>query len=229
MEVIPGVHTIEGLSFGRSYIYEETGRLTLIDTSMPSNGEKIFAAIERLGRRPDDVRRVIVTHCHVDHAGSLAAIVERTGAEVLVHALDAPVLRGEEGSRGPNPRGALRLLTPLLRLASRTAAPVPNVREVADGEEIDLDGGARLIHVPGHTMGSLAVYVPSRRVLFTGDAAANVFGLKSQIGFFTEDYHRADASFAILAELDFEVACFGHGKPLDKAASTAFRRLAEKL
>ena len=81
-------------------------------------------------------------------------------------------------------------------------------------------------------MGSISIYLPARRLLFAGDAAANALGLgppSGPFGMFNEDKAAARASFRKLAELDFEVACFGHGAPLDKEASLAFRRAAEKL
>jgi glyoxylase-like metal-dependent hydrolase (beta-lactamase superfamily II) len=227
MEVLPGVHAIETLPFGRAYLYQEADRLTLIDTSQPGNAELILSAIESIGGRPEDLRQIIVTHWHVDHAGSLADVAERTGAQVLVHALDAPVVRGERAGAGP--RGVWRPLGPLFRRAGPKQRGARVDRELQDGDEIDLDGGARIVYVPGHTAGSIAVYVPARRLLFTGDAAANAFGLKPTIGIFTEDARQARASFRKLAQLDFEVACFGHGAPLDRDASRAFRRLEEKL
>ncbi len=227
MEIVPGVHTIERLGVGRAYLYAEADRLTLIDTGLAGSAERIFAAVERLGRRPEDVRQIVVTHHHRDHAGSLVDVIERSGAQVLVHALDAPVVRGERPA--PAPR-ALRFW-----LRVRRAQPSPPARvdrELQDGDEIDLEGGATVVHVPGHTAGSIAVFVPSRRLLFAGDAATNVAGLRppaGPFGIFNEDRARVKQSFAKLAELDFDVACFGHGAPLDRDASRAFRRVAERL
>ena len=89
-----------------------------------------------------------------------------------------------------------------------------------------------MLHVPGHTMGSIALYLPGRKMLFSGDAAANALGLgppSGPFGMFNEDREQVKESFRRLAQLDFEVACFGHGKPLDKEASLAFRRAADKL
>jgi glyoxylase-like metal-dependent hydrolase (beta-lactamase superfamily II) len=148
---------------------------------------------------------------------------------VLVHALDAPVLRGERAPAGPSGGGLWKLVYPFVARGAKPPKPSRVDRELADGDEIELDGGARIVHTPGHTPGSIAVYVPSRRLLFAGDAAANLFGLRPPIGMFTEDHIEARASIRKLAQLDFDVVCFGHGKPLDKDASRAFRRLAEKL
>jgi glyoxylase-like metal-dependent hydrolase (beta-lactamase superfamily II) len=232
MEIVPGVHAIENLGVGRAYLYQEADRLTLIDTGLAGRAERIFAAIEAIGRRPEDLRQIVITHCHNDHIGSLAVVVERTNAQVLVHALDAPVVRGDQPPAGANPRGAWRIVTPLLSLFPQRIATTRVDRELRDGDEIDLDGGARVVHTPGHTPGSVALYLPSKRLLFTGDAAANAFGLgppSGPFGLFNDDHAQARESFRKLAQLDFDVACFGHGKPLDKDASLAFRRAAEKV
>ncbi len=228
MEIIAGVHGIERLGAGRAYLYQEADRLTLIDTGLAGSADRILGAIERIGRKPKDLRQIVITHHHRDHAGSVAEVVERTKAQVLVHALDAPVVRGE---RTPPRATGGRLWRLLYRLGPRPKPlqPARVDRELADGDEIELDSGARVVHVPGHTMGSVAVYVPGRKLLFAGDAAANLFGLRPTIGMFTENHAQARASFRTLAELDFDVACFGHGPPLDRDASRAFRRLAEKL
>ena len=232
MEIIPGVHAIEKLGVGRAYLYQEADRLTLIDTGLANSADRVFAAIEAIGRRPEDLRQIVITHHHGDHTGSLAAIVERTKAQVLVHTLDAPIVRGEQPPPGPRTDGVARILGPLLARGSRPATPARVDRELQDGDEIDLDGGARVLHVPGHTAGSIALHVPAKRLLLAGDAAANTFGLgppSGPFGLFNEDQAQARASFRKLAELDFEVACFGHGRPLDREASLAFRRAAEKL
>jgi glyoxylase-like metal-dependent hydrolase (beta-lactamase superfamily II) len=100
---------------------------------------------------------------------------------------------------------------------------------VIDGDELEIEGGAQVVHVPGHTAGSIAIYVPKRRMLFTGDAAARMPDGEVIVGVFNVDLQQAKASFRRLAELDFGAAFFGHGAPMDKDASLAFRKLAERL
>ena len=102
-------------------------------------------------------------------------------------------------------------------------------RELNDGDEVDLGDGARIIHTPGHTPGSISVYLPKRKLLFAGDAVANLLGVRPPIGWFTEDRADARASIRKLAELDFDVVLFGHGQSLSRDASRAFRKLAGKL
>ena len=232
MEIIPGVHAIDQLGVGRAYLYEERDRLTLIDTGVSGSAKRLYAAIEAIGRKPQDLHQIVVTHHHLDHIGALAEVVERTNAQVLVHTIDAPVVRGEQEAPRPRATGITRLLAQLFARFQQRPKPSRVDRELADGDEIDLDGGARVLHVPGHTAGSIALHLPGRRLLFSGDAAVNALGLgppSGPFGMFNEDQAQARESFRKLADLDFEVACFGHGRPLDREASLAFRRAAEKL
>ncbi len=96
--------------------------------------------------------------------------------------------------------------------------------EVADGDVLDFGGGARTVHVPGHTDGSIAVHLPHHGVLFTGDAVAvSPVDGEVMLGVFNVDRDRAVDSFRKLADLDAEVACFGHGDPVTGGAARALR------
>jgi glyoxylase-like metal-dependent hydrolase (beta-lactamase superfamily II) len=232
MEIVPGVHAIDNLRVGRAYLFAEADRLTLIDTGLSGSAEKILAAIDKIGRRPQDLRQIVITHYHADHAGSLADLVERTKAQVLAHSIDAAVVRGERRPGDADRHGFAALLTPIIGRSAAPPAPARVDRELADGDEIDLGGIARIVHAPGHTPGSIAVYLPGRKLVFAGDAAANVFGVgppQGPLGLFNEDQAAARVSFSKLAALDFDAVFFGHGKPMDKDASLAFRKVAERL
>jgi glyoxylase-like metal-dependent hydrolase (beta-lactamase superfamily II) len=236
MEIVPGVHTIDSLGMGRAYLAIDADRVTIIDTGLKGSGERVLRAVQTAGRKPEDVRQIVISHHHGDHAGGLAELVERTsaqggsasggGAQVMVHALDAPVVRGERPPPGPSSGG---LLKPLLASMSRPAPAARVDRELADGDEIDALEGIRVVHTPGHTPGSTSLYCAKRRLLFVGDAAANIFGLRPAIGWFTEDAARAKESLRKLAALDFEAVFFGHGRPIAKEAALRFRRFVEKL
>jgi glyoxylase-like metal-dependent hydrolase (beta-lactamase superfamily II) len=206
MEIVPGVHTIDNLSMGRAYLAVDVDRVTVIDTGLKGSAERVLRAVEAAGRKPQDVRQIVITHHHGDHAGSLAELAERTGAQVMVHALDAPIVRGDRPPPGPSSGGLLKPL--LARMAQ--AAPAARVdRELSDGDEIDALDGIQVVHTPGHTPGSICLYSPKRRLLFVGDTAANLFRLRGPIGWFTEDMAQAKESIRKLATLDFEVVFFG--------------------
>lgn len=232
MAIVEGVHAIESLGIGRAYLYQEQDRLTLIDTGLANSADDIFGAIEKIGRKPEDLSQIFVTHHHRDHMGSLATVIERSDAKVYAHKIEAPVIRGDQPPPDPAPNTMRTLLRPFLGGGAAVADPARVDHEVDDGDEIDVGGGATVIHTPGHTLGSAALFLTKHKILFSGDAAAHVFGLgppSGPFGLFNEDRAQAAQSFKKLAELDFDRAFFGHGKPLDGAASELFRRAADQL
>ncbi|MCH8025780.1 MAG: MBL fold metallo-hydrolase [Chloroflexi bacterium] len=233
MGIDESVHAIESLGIGRAYVYQEQDRLTLIDTGLGGSADKIFAVVEKIGRKPEDIRQIFITHHHGDHIGSLAEVIARSnGAQVLAHKLDAPVIRGDQPPPMPKMTGLRALLKPLTAQGLKPAAEARVDRELEDGDQVDVGGGAKVLHVPGHTAGSIALYIPKQRILFSGDAAVRALGLGPPSGLFgiaNVDREQATRSFIRLAELDFDRAFFGHGKPLDGEASALFRRAADQL
>jgi glyoxylase-like metal-dependent hydrolase (beta-lactamase superfamily II) len=162
--------------------------------------------------------------------GSLADLKEASDAKSYVHPADSPIVRGDEPQPGPNRSTLLgRFVGPLVeRLSPEPTAASVDV-EVQDGQELPIAGGIKVLHTPGHTPGHLAFLLPSKKVLFVGDAAANILGLRMPIGMYTVNPQQARESIRKLAELDFDVACFGHGRVLKGEANLRFRRLADKL
>ena len=92
---------------------------------------------------------------------------------------------------------------------------------------LDFGGGAEVLSVPGHTDGSIAIYLPRHGVLFTGDTVANVETV--MLGVFNQDRAQTVASFKRLAALDVETACFGHGEPIASEAGAQIRDAAATL
>src|SRR3954469_8655004 len=72
---------------------DDDGQVTLIDMGVASSGKKVIAALGSIGSDPSEVTRLMVTHCHPDHAGGAAYVAEQTGRPVDVHADDADYLR----------------------------------------------------------------------------------------------------------------------------------------
>jgi glyoxylase-like metal-dependent hydrolase (beta-lactamase superfamily II) len=231
---LPNVYRI-GMGYVSAYLIAADD-VTVIDSGLPKHSDTIFRAAAEAGRTPEDVKHIAVTHHHVDHTGSLAALVAATNATAYIHPLDAPIVRGDKPAPGPNKtKLAGRILGPLMERVSPELEAVQALRETNDRDTISAAGGMTAIHTPGHTAGHLAYLWPQNRgVLFAGDAAGNLLGrlgapTNALGGIFTEDIPAANDSFRKLAELEFDVACFGHGGPLKGKAHAAFRRALEKL
>jgi len=221
------------LPVGHAYLWQDPDGLTLIDTGLPGSAPLLADAISQAGHQPADLRRIALTHLHPDHIGAAADLADQGQITVLAHYADAPFIRA--GGAGPAPDLAdwerplhERVMS---QLATRPAAPLtpPRIdRELADGDELDFGDGAVAVAAPGHTPGSVAFYLPRHRVLFTGDAVARGEDGRVIGGVFNVDRAQAASSLRRLAELDTEVACFGHGEPLTADATAALRAAAAR-
>jgi glyoxylase-like metal-dependent hydrolase (beta-lactamase superfamily II) len=203
------------------YLWDDGVSRTLIDTgaagSLPTVAEQVTT-----------LELIVLTHCHTDHCGSAAELRDWSGATIAAGAGDAAIIRGERPAPWPIFADWERPIYEQVSPGLPWVAPaVPVDRELAGGEVLDFGGGAHMIAIPGHTEGSIAIYLPGHRVLFTGDTIANVGQLT--LGVFNQDRVQTVAAFRRLAELDVEIACFGHGEPVLSGAGERLRAVAATL
>jgi glyoxylase-like metal-dependent hydrolase (beta-lactamase superfamily II) len=236
--LIPDLLYFLRFPIGHVYLWRDSDGLTLIDSGVPGSGPAIAETIRGLGHRPADVRRLALTHAHVDHVGAAAEIASWGDVTVLAHHADAPFIRGEAAVPPPRladwERPIFEQVTAQLPAAATGAAePVRVDSELDDGDVIDFGGGARVVAVPGHTPGSMALHLPGPGVLFTGDLMARSPQSRDPEtpvipGVFNIDPAQAMASFVRLAGLDADIACFGHGEPITEGATARMRAAAAK-
>lgn len=86
----------------QAYLWRDQDSVTLIDTGEAGSGPAIVEALAGIGVAPDDLEQVVLTHHHDDHCGSARELRERTGARVVAHVADAPVIRGDQHGQPPN-------------------------------------------------------------------------------------------------------------------------------
>ena len=115
----------------------------LIDGALPESAEQIVANIRTLGFRIEDVKVILNSHVHFDHAGGIAKLQKLSGARVIASTWSAAVMRKGGVGRGDPQFGGLRPI-----------APVKNVSELRDGESFQVGAIAITAHLtPGHTPG----------------------------------------------------------------------------
>lgn len=192
---------------------------TLIDTGTPGGTDKLLAALERAGVGRRELVRILLTHRHADHAGNAAELARATGAEVHVSPVDAPYVT--DAREQPRPRAATplgHLLVPYVKAALPwKLPPVKAQATLSDGASV---GPFRVVATPGHTEGHVSLLWEERGLLFTGDAAANITAVGPHPA--ADDPDEARRSFARLRTLEFDSACFGHGRMIAAGARAKF-------
>jgi glyoxylase-like metal-dependent hydrolase (beta-lactamase superfamily II) len=205
--------------------------LILVDTGLPGKAGRLAQALRPMGSAVKEIRHVLVTHHHVDHTGSLAALCRETDATVYCSPVDAPIVRGDRMPPKLNrAKVSGRVLGPAIeRLGPKRAEPHTIDHALADGETLPIAGGMRVIATPGHTAGHVSFLLDRDGGILVAGDAAGARGTKAGppvgaiFGMATEDIAEAVRSFQKLATFDFEAALTGHGNPVRSGASDLFR------
>ena len=164
----------------------EGDELTVIDTgsSWPPAWKAFLAQIEEIGFAPTDIRRILVTHGHPDHAGLARTIAEHSGARVFIHEGDADKVThvAHDHARILWERYAayyrhLGMPEPFITYMQQVTVGTLEVREAVnevellhDGDRFDLGRYClEVVACPGHTPGCVCFHIPQARLLFSGD------------------------------------------------------------
>jgi glyoxylase-like metal-dependent hydrolase (beta-lactamase superfamily II) len=155
---------ISRFGFVNSYLVREDDGLTLVDTMIPGSTKSILAAAERLGA---PIKRIVLTHAHGDHIGSLDALAAALpDAEVIISTRDARLLAKDTSLDSDEPQVKIRGSVP--------GAATKPTRTVSAGDRI---GSLEVIASPGHTPGHVSLLDTRDRTLISGDAFATLGGV----------------------------------------------------
>jgi glyoxylase-like metal-dependent hydrolase (beta-lactamase superfamily II) len=214
----------------RSNVYLLTDeQLTLIDAGMPEDKDTILTCIREISRDPGEINHILVTHAHMDHIGSLAALKKTSGAKVVANAQEVDYIQGlkktwtmgREGFGGKLFKVALFFLEAFIFNYEPAGVDIP-----CNGDEnIDCFGGIKAIATPGHSPGSMCYYHSEKKLLFTGDALSGMSDIKLPPRMGCADYEAALQSVKRLAELDSNMCLFGHGDPILRDASSVIKAI----
>ena len=195
-----------------------------MDAGSAGSHALISAGLRNAGYTMGDVRLAVATHCHPDHSGGLAQLTKMS-IPVAAHEEDAPIISREEAYPNPLRNPALATMaSPLIRTLAGEGAPVAH--RLRDGDTLPTMDGVRVVHTPGHTAGSICLYVESKRLLIVGDALEHRRGaLGPPARHVTSDFGMAIRSLGKLAALDVATICFSHFRPLRERARESLRQL----
>jgi len=226
MEIIPHVYQVTHRKANIILIVEE--ELTLIDTGFRNSPSYIINYINSLGRSVEDISLIIITHNHLDHAGGLAELKKLTRARIAAHKADL----SEREDQLPYRKTVRRLLRipPFSIFRPLVYARLRDIDiPLEGGEVLSPLGGLEVIHTPGHTPGSISLFSPQRKLLIVGDALNNRYrDIRFPPKMVSISQAQAIDSIKNIARLDFDILCFGHGKPITGDASTRVRDLIKR-
>jgi glyoxylase-like metal-dependent hydrolase (beta-lactamase superfamily II) len=211
------IRRIPGVRGANAYLHWSDEGLAVIDPGYTGSFRAVLRFVEEQGVGPIDW--VILTHHHVDHAGTAFALCQATGARLAVHEADAPYLQ----ARRPRERITFWGLADWLpsRLASfLVTCAGGELRLLEDAETI---AGLTVVHGPGHTPGSVCLYSGSESALFLGDVLNNERGIRTPPWTVNHSHRRALRAPDRLGSLRFERAYFGHGPAILEGADQRVR------
>jgi glyoxylase-like metal-dependent hydrolase (beta-lactamase superfamily II) len=199
---------ITRLGFVNAYLVREDDGLTLIDTLIPRSAKAIRRAAQD-AHAP--IARIVLTHAHGDHVGSLDELVaELAGVEVSISSRDARLLRRETSLDADEPQAKIR--------GSLPGAKTEPSRTLAPGDRV---GSLEVIAASGHTPGHIALLDTRDRTLFCGDAYSTLGGVETAarinprfpfLGMATWHRPTAVASARALRALEPASLAPGHGR-----------------
>ena len=225
--IVEGVYRL-GSEWINWYLVVDGGAVTVIDTGVPGYFSQFEPALRELGRKPSDVKAIVLTHTHADHIGTADRIVQVTDAPVHVHAGEVGFATGSQKPKGPSGAVASLWRPTMLRFVGHFVATgglkrvtVPKAEPFEDGEVLDVPGRPRVVYCPGHSPGHSALVLEDRRVLFAGDALATLAvdtgATGPMVHPFSEDRATAIGSLAALENVDADLVLAGHGDPFQGA------------
>lgn len=217
-DVTPGVAFIPGQDdfIPDSHVYiigdPASKDLSLIDTGLRGKGAYKIQSIRQAGIDPLAIKRIIMTHTHLDHIGCLAEILRQIpGAELWVHQQEAdPLEQGDE--RIVYGMEMFREMCQMQYGLKPGEFTFPVHRKLEGGEGLAIGGMTwEVIHIPGHSQGGIALYHRPQKILIPGDVVYADYAI-GRFDLFGADASELKRSLLRLAELEVDILLPGHNR-----------------
>jgi glyoxylase-like metal-dependent hydrolase (beta-lactamase superfamily II) len=232
VEVAKDVFLVHGTDVNWVILRDGTD-LTLIDTGYPGDFGRLEDSLGVIGRRPEDVRAVLLTHAHVDHIGGATRLNDKYGAAVYTDAREARHARREFLEQAGPLDVAANLWRPgvapwlvrVMRVGATKRSGVPSAQPFPHAGPLDVPGAPVPVPTRGHTSGHTAYHLPEVGAVVTGDelvtwhAVTRHHGPQVLPAFF--NHGDPAQALAALEGLNADLILPGHGDELRRPISDA--------
>jgi glyoxylase-like metal-dependent hydrolase (beta-lactamase superfamily II) len=193
------------------YLIQTSAGYVLIDTGGSNNRQELVKELESAGCKPGMLKLIVLTHGDFDHTGNAAYLRQAFGGKIAMQSDDMGMVEhADMFVNRKKPNLLIRMLLPLFSRFGRAERFTPDVL-LEDGEDLsEYDLDARVISIPGHSKGSIAILTASGE-LFCGDLLENT--AKPAPGSLMDDAAAAQTSLQKLGSLRIGTVYPGHGKP----------------
>jgi glyoxylase-like metal-dependent hydrolase (beta-lactamase superfamily II) len=236
-EVASNVFHVEGPATNWQLLVEGNA-VTLVDAAWPRDDALVTGSLAAIGRRPEDVAVILLTHAHRDHLGTAAELRRRYGMPVRTHVAEAAHARGEVSEEISKRTLLSQLWRPtvmlfvanIVRHGGMRTTRVSDVETFDEGAPLEVPGRPIPVATPGHTSGHCSFHLPGPGVVIAGDAFAtfDLLRRRPMVGpmprAFDKDPKRSLQSLQRLAALEAHVVLLGHGTPYRGTPAEAVER-----
>ena len=217
-EGIYRIPTVLSYAVNSYALIDDDSKVVLIDAGLKGSTKKLVAALESIGKTPEDVKNILLTHAHSDHMGGVNNFNSKSHSPVCIHIDDEKFAVNGMAPKPQNP------LAKVFSLFDRNMGKVAIDSIFKDDEVLNFRDGLSVIHTPGHTPGHASFYDKKTGTLITGDA---LFNMRDKISFsvslFCSDFKLSKVSVQRLGDLEVENIGFMHGREILNDAQSLLR------
>ncbi len=236
LNVADGIHLITRAHVN-FYLIEDDDGVTIVDAGLPRMWTMLHEALETIGRNPQDLKALVLTHGHFDHVGLAHRMQREWNLPIYVHHADEglaahPYRYTPQRNRFLYPLAHPRSLPVIGSMAVAGALRVRGVTRTVpfnSQETLAVPGNPVAIHTPGHTRGHCMLHLPERDVMITGDALVTLDPYTGKSGpqivasAATQNTSEAMHSLETLETYPATTLLPGHGEPWTQGTTVALR------
>jgi glyoxylase-like metal-dependent hydrolase (beta-lactamase superfamily II) len=232
MKVAEGIYTVSQDKGGHvhSFLLDDGDGLSLIDALYDTDAALILNEIQAMGRKPSDLKNIIITHAHRSHIGGVATLKQASNATVYSHEWEAGIIDGSRQATKvtlfPKPPLAVYYLQLGLALGFDNHVKCRVDQSLKEGDRV---GPLTVVSTPGHTPGCLSFSWPEKKALFVGDVIVTWPRVEAGWAGLTLDMKQNVQSVGKLSDFNnVEIVGVGHGDPIPQGGIEVLNKLKDQ-